>query len=651
MKQPMQVPSKNAVIKESEPGLMELGVVINLLSEPAVVLDYENNEVLLPNSELLRLTAFSKNELIGNEIAKLFPESFPENAVYGGEFPIVVKRRNRESTKMIANSLSLNADSHFLLIRLKNIPEINKEEVIKPDELALELLDLGYISEGETLQSALEKFLGISKQMLQLDSVAIYQAEASFPQLTRIVDVGEVFHFPDSVSSTDLIRLAAPVEWVPGRRVVTDIHRFSRMNNLGYVISAPIGKDSAYLGLVVAGTKDKIPEKDYLPVLEKLAQVITNIFQYYLLVNNLFDENHEQQKLLSLRESLLNNSKEGILILNQDFRITAVNTAAEEMLGYANREIIDQAVENVLIGPTGLLHALAAAKEGIPTHDIGNELLHRRNGQAFPVNLQVIPVLPGKELQGILVFINDISEHEQIQVRTQQLEQRAFLGELMQVFAHEVRNPINNISTGLQVLGELHKEDSTSQTVITNAQNDCTRLIHLMESILAFSKQVEQKYEPMDIGLLLQRLLDRWRPRLMNANVEPFYQAEPDLPKVSGDKRSLEQVFINLFTNATEAMSETGGTLAIKIRKNFDITSQPQIEISVSDTGPGISDEMRARLFEPFATTKARGTGLGLAITRQIINSHKGSINVSTFPGGTVFHVYLPAIPTPSGEA
>ncbi len=651
MKQPVQIPSKNSVTRENEPGLTEFGVLLNLLNEPAVVLDYDNNEILLPNSELLRLTAYSRNELIGNEITRLFPESFPDNAVYGEEFPVVVKRRNRESTKMIANSLGLNSDKHFLLIRLRNVPEMKKDEEVKPDELALELLELVNISDGESLQSALEKLIGVAKKMLQLDSVAIYQAEASFPQLTRIIDAGEIFHFPDSVSSTDLIRLALPLEWVPGRRVVTDIHRFSRMNNLGYVISAPLGRDSAYLGLVVAGAKDKIPEKDYLPVLEKLAQVITGIFQYYLLINNLSEENHEQQKLLSLRESLLNNSKEGILILNQDFHITAINTAAEEMLGYANREIIEQSIENVLIGPTGLLPALAAAKEGIPTHDMGNELLHRRNGQAFPVNLQVIPVLPDEELQGILVFINDISEHEQIQVRTQQLEQRAFLGELMQVFAHEVRNPINNISTGMQVLSELYKNDNTSQTLITNAQNDCTRLIHLMESILAFSKQVEQKYEPLDIGMLLQRLLDRWRPRLMNVNVEPFYQAEPGLPMVSGDKRSLEQVFINLFTNATEAMSESGGTLAIKIRKNAEITSQPQIEISISDTGPGISDDMRARLFEPFATTKARGTGLGLAITRQIINSHKGSINVSTFPGGTVFHVYLPAIPVPSGEA
>ncbi len=551
---------------------------------------------------------------------------------------------------MLASMISLDTNNQFLLIRLKNIPEKKSENKVNADELALEVLRLASSFDDKSLQLVLDKVVAIGLEMLQLDNVAIYQAEASFPQLTLISEAGGVFQFPDSVSSTDLIRLALPTEWVPGRRVITDIHRFCRMNNLGYVVSAPLGQEGAYLGLIVAGAKDKIPEKDAVSILENLARVISGIFRYHILTENLANENQEQEKLLSLRESLLNNSKEGILILNQELRVSALNTAAEEMLGYASREIAGQLIENVLIGPTGLLPALAAAKEGIPTHDIGNELLHRRNGQAFPVSLQVIPVMQNEQVLGILVFITDISEHEQIQLRTQQLEQRAFLGELMQIFAHEVRNPINNISMGLQLLGEQHKSDPTSQTVINNAQTDCTRLIHLMESILAFSRQVEQKYESVDVALLIQRLLDRWRPRLTNVNVEAFYQAEPDLPQVFGDRRAIEQVFINLFTNSVEAMSDSGGTLAIKIGKNTDITSQPQLEISISDTGPGIPDEMRDRLFEPFATTKTKGTGLGLAITKQIVNSHKGSINVSTFPGGTVFHVYLPAIPIHSGE-
>jgi len=639
---------KSSVTREDVPGLTEFGVLLNQFNEPAVMLDNEISQILLPNSEMLKLTAFSRNELIGKEINALFPDGIPEDVPYGDEFQVVVKRRNRDSIKMRGNLLTLDPAKKFSLIRLRTLLETSKDERVNPDELALDLLQLTSLSEVSGME-VLEKLVKVAVELMPLDGFAIYQAEPSFPQLTRIAEDIEGIHFPETVSSTDLIRLSLPMEWVPGKRVVTDIHRFSRMNNLGYVISAPIGNEGAYLGLVVAGTRDVVPDRDLLPIIEQLAKTINGVFQHFMLVDNLNNASTEQQRVVSLQESLLNNAKEGILILDSEYHVLSLNSSAEEMLGYASREITGEHVENVLIGPTGLLSALAAARESIPTHDLNNEMIHRRNGQAFPASLQVIPVIQNEILQGVLVFLTDISEHEQIQMHTQQLEQRAFLGELMQVFAHEVRNPINNISMGLQLLGEQYKEDLTSQTVISNAQTDCTRLIHLMESILAFSRQVEQKYEAVDINMLLQRLLDRWRPRLTNVNVEPFFQADPNLPKVFGDRRALEQVFVNLFTNSVEAMSETGGTLAIKVSNNLDITSQPQIDVSISDTGPGISDEMRARLFEPFATTKIKGTGLGLAITKQIVTSHKGSINVSTFPGGTVFHVYLPAIPAQSG--
>lgn len=641
--------TKNSVTRDIEPGLTEFGILMNQLTEPAVLVDGVTNEILLPNSELLRLTAFSRNELVGKGIETLFPDGLSTTAAYREEFKTVLKRRNRESLSVLANQFSLDAENNIFMVRL-HVPVLQtKDGEANSDELALELLQLGVLGEDDTIKTHLKKIAQVALRLLKLDCFAVYQAEASFPQLSRISEAGELFHFPESVSSTDLMRLSLPSHWVPGKRVVTDIHRFSRMHNLSYVISAPLGKDGACLGLIVAGAKDKVPDRDLLPVLKQLANVISGFYQQVMMIENLTDANEVQQKIISLRETLLNNAKEGILILNEDFQVSAMNSAAEEMLGYARREIVGQLVDSVLIGPTGLLSALAAAKEGIPTHDLGNELLHRRNGQAFPVSLQTIPVMQADELLGILVFINDVSEHEQIQVRTQQLEQRAFLGELMQVFAHEVRNPINNISMGLQLLGDQFKDDPTSQIVITNAQTDCTRLIHLMESILAFSRQVEQRFEAVDVGILVQRLLDRWRPRLTNVNVDAFYQAASDLPKVFGDRRAIEQVFVNLFTNSVEAMSETGGTLAIRISKNTDLTSQPQLEISISDTGPGISDEMRERLFEPFATTKLKGTGLGLAITKQIVNSHKGSINVNSFPGGTVFQVYLPAIQERSG--
>ena len=129
-----------------------------------------------------------------------------------------------------------------------------------------------------------------------------------------------------------------------------------------------------------------------------------------------------------------------------------MNPAAEWMLGYADWEVKGQPVENILIGPERLLPALETACQGIPTHNMGSVSLHRRNGQSFPAHIQIIPVQREGETLAILIFFSDVSEHEEIRNRTQQLEQRAVLGEVTAVFAHEVRNPINNISTGLQLL-------------------------------------------------------------------------------------------------------------------------------------------------------------------------------------------------------
>jgi signal transduction histidine kinase len=281
-------------------------------------------------------------------------------------------------------------------------------------------------------------------------------------------------------------------------------------------------------------------------------------------------------------------------------------------------------------------------------HNMGNVSLHRRSGQSFPVHLQIIPVQRDQELLAVVIFFTDVSEHEEIRQRTQQLEQRAVLGEVTAVFAHEVRNPINNISTGLQLLSVKLPEDDPNQENITRLVNDCQRLNHLMESVLNFSRHSEHKLEEVNLDLLLKRMLDRWRPRMAKVNVNPFFHITEGTPHISGDPRSLEQVFTNLISNAVEAMSEKGGMLAIRVAPYSLVPGHLQVEVTVTDNGPGIPEEVQERLFEPFVTTKPQGTGLGLAITKRIVTAHHGSIRVNSFPGGTVFHVLLSAF---QGEA
>jgi signal transduction histidine kinase len=172
--------------------------------------------------------------------------------------------------------------------------------------------------------------------------------------------------------------------------------------------------------------------------------------------------------------------------------------------------------------------------------------------------------------------------------------------------------------------------------------DDCKRLDHLMKSVLDFSKTSEYRLEPVDLYSLLSRLFDRWSPRMKRFNVQPLLQIEPGTPPVQGDRRALEQVFTNLISNAVQAMHDHGGTLAVKAVASSPTREKPRLMISFTDSGPGISEENLAKVFQPFFSTNPEGTGLGLAITQQIIIAHKGTITVDSFPGGTVFHINLP---------
>jgi signal transduction histidine kinase len=141
---------------------------------------------------------------------------------------------------------------------------------------------------------------------------------------------------------------------------------------------------------------------------------------------------------------------------------------------------------------------------------------------------------------------------------------------------------------------------------------------------------------------MLPLLLDRWAPRMARLNITYSFSAPEDALPVKADPRAIEQVFINLISNAIQAMEEKGGTLNVRMSAADPQTVPPQCEIIIADSGPGIPEDVIEHIFEPFLTTKASGTGLGLAITKRIVTAHEGSMFVESFPGGSVFHVLLP---------
>ena len=124
-------------------------------------------------------------------------------------------------------------------------------------------------------------------------------------------------------------------------------------------------------------------------------------------------------------------------------------------------------------------------------------------------------------------------------------------------------------------------------------------------------------------------------------NITPYYRSEIKNPIIQGDLRAIEQVFTNIISNAVNAMSEKGGSLGIKISEAKRTEDHGFYQITVTDSGHGIPDEIKDHMFKPFVTGTEHGTGLGLAITQRIINAHKGKIEVDSFTGGTIIKIFL----------
>ncbi len=634
-------PPKRSLWRKT-PSLTDMGTLLNHISDAALIIDRSRSSVLFVNSPFLELTAFTANDIENLPFQELFHKSDGDATPINKEGRGELIRKNRTPTEVSYRYSPIDANGLWSLVTFQSIRHQlqNNWHGVLLDGLR----ELSKLAGKGDLQSSLEQAVQILHDILGLELIGIYQADSNYPRLHLLSAFDPALVLPETLPVTDLIRLSTSQIWFPGRRVSTELYRSGRIKGVSYLASTPLGQEGAWLGLLVVGDHKAQPLENLLQLISVVGATVSMAVEHHILVTNQRLVIDQQTEALTLQNVLAEHVHEGVVLVDKNLKIEEINPIAEMMLGYSDEEAVHVPVENILIGPERLISSLHQALQGVPTHDLGQVMLHHREGQAFPAKIETIPIEKDGAVQSILVLITDISKDEKNKIRTQQLEQRAVIGEVIQVFAHEVRNPINNISLTLEAMGSELKMDDPNQEYISRMQGDCSRLSHLMESILASSKPLEPRFERVELHNLLRKITERWRPRFAKVSVKPFTQLNAETPPIKGDPRSLEQVFTNLISNAVDAMAKQGGgTLAIKVAPLNLIPNLPQVEVTITDNGPGMPDEIRDHLFEPFVSNNPRGTGLGLAITKQIVTAHRGSIKVTTFPGGTVFQVILPA--------
>ncbi|MBJ6761992.1 HAMP domain-containing protein [Myxococcaceae bacterium JPH2] len=223
-------------------------------------------------------------------------------------------------------------------------------------------------------------------------------------------------------------------------------------------------------------------------------------------------------------------------------------------------------------------------------------------------------------------------------------EQLAAVGRISAQIVHEVRNPLSSIGLNVELLQDALAEarfpaetGSEARDLLAAVTGEVDRLTEVTEQYLRMARPPRPDLEPEDITQVLNGVLEFTREELARAGVEVVRDFTPDTPRVLADEGQLRQVFLNLLRNSREAMPE-GGRLRVAT-----LPRERDVEVTVQDTGGGMTAEVRQHLFEPFFTTKEGGTGLGLAVSQQILQAHGGSLSCQSIPGqGTTFVLRLP---------
>ena len=329
-----------------------------------------------------------------------------------------------------------------------------------------------------------------------------------------------------------------------------------------------------------------------------------------------------------------------LTVLQTTGRVREANDAVREVFSLDPHQMVGRQLLDVLVPAdrpileTALARAFAGQPARVEVHILTPE------GKSRVIALAASR-LPEADPPSALLVGRDMTHERELRVRLMETDRLAAVGELVAGVAHEVNNPLSSISAFAQLLLRDTGLTPQQRESIEVIRAETTRASQVVKDLLAFARRSESQSVPLDLNGVIGRTLRMRQYQFNEASVRVESDLAADLPSVMGDARQLQQVCLNLLTNAVQAMSPAGGTLRV-----LTCQANDRVRLEVRDTGPGISADARPHIFEPFFTTKSEGegTGLGLSVSYGIVTAHGGTIEiVETGAGGTVMRVTLPA--------
>jgi len=408
--------------------------------------------------------------------------------------------------------------------------------------------------------------------------------------------------------------------------------------DLNYFIPCQIRDHAiAVLGLGKTVDGDFLPSEG-VELLHTIAGYLAIALDNAQLYNSLEQKAAQIERLKDFSENIVESLNVGVLAVDFGGAVESWNTQLEGLIGVPREEAVGRKLEDVL--PADLMAEITARSGDERVSSLYKFHMQNREGRNLVVNVSIAPLV-GKsgDRIGRLILFDDVTQRMRLEEQVFQNEKLTSLGLLAAGVAHEVNTPLAVISNYIQMLAKQLPSGDPRHQLIEKVVKQTFRASEIVNNLLNFSRTGATEFTEVNLNAVVEEVLTLVAHPFRTAQVQVTRNLQQELPAVLGSTNRLQQVFLNLFLNARDAMP-SGGVVEIRTAAH-----NGSVEVEIIDTGGGISRENLNRIFDPFFTTKSsgRGTGLGLSVSYGIVKEHAGKVDVRSTPGkGTSFRLEFP---------
>jgi PAS domain S-box-containing protein len=509
------------------------------------------------------------------------------------------------------------------------------------------LIDFGRTLTSEVrLDPMLASVMDRISQALLVDRLAIFREDEARPGTYLLArSVGVRYAGPLDLGFLDAEKLpfTRGVLFNESARSVREsapsIRQTLEQLDLNYFIPCQIRDHTvAVLGLGKTVDGDFLSTED-VELLLTIAGYLAIALDNAQLYTSLEQKAAQIERLKDFSENIVESLNVGVLAIDLDGAIESWNTQIERLIGVPRHEAVGRKLEDVF--PADLMVEISARSSDERVSSLYKLPMRNRGGRNLVVNVSIAPLV-GKsgDRIGRLILMDDITQRIRLEEQLVQTEKLTSLGLLAAGVAHEVNTPLAVISNYIQMLAKQLPSGDPRHQLIEKVVKQTFRASEIVNNLLNFSRTGAVEFTEVNLNSVVEETLSLMAHPLKTAHVRVTRNLQQELPPVLGSNNKLQQVFLNLFMNARDAMP-SGGMVEVRTA-----STNGTVEIEITDTGSGIPRENLHRIFDPFFTTKSsgRGTGLGLSVSYGIIREHSGKVDVRSTPDkGTSFRLEFPA--------